>query len=205
MSRVAWNKGIKTGKQSPETIAKRFAWRENYFISDETRLKMSLAQKGKKHTPEQIEKNRQARLRNPTRYWLGKKRLDVTGAKCHLYKDGRTMGENIIAYRKIYNAEYLKSHYQERLSINARRRARKRGVVGQHSIEEWELLKERFFFCCPSCFRVEPEIKLTRDHIIPISMGGSDFIGNIQPLCLSCNCKKSVGITSFQPHNPNLL
>jgi hypothetical protein len=33
-------------KQSPETIAKRFAWMKDYIVSEETKEKMRLAQKG---------------------------------------------------------------------------------------------------------------------------------------------------------------
>lgn len=58
--------------------------------SEETRKKMSIAQKGRKRTPEQNEKNRQARLRNPNRYWLDKKRPDMTGNKHFAWKDGAT-------------------------------------------------------------------------------------------------------------------
>ena len=49
--------------------------------------------KGTHHTKEAIEKNRQAKLKNPTKYWLGKKRKDMIGNKFAegvSYKKGKT-------------------------------------------------------------------------------------------------------------------
>lgn len=45
---------------------------------------------GKKHSPEVVEKNRQARLKNPTRYWLGKKRPENSGSNNNMWKGGVT-------------------------------------------------------------------------------------------------------------------
>lgn len=67
---------------------------------------------------------------------------------------------------------------------------RRRGAVGSHTREEWLSVLGRHGHKCAECFRGDPEVRITKDHIIPISKGGSNFIQNIQPLCLSCNCRK---------------
>lgn len=61
---------------------------------------------------------------------------------------------------------------------------------GTHTAEEWETLKQLCGCTCLMCGRSEPVIRLTEDHIVPLSKGGMNTIDNIQPLCLSCNSKK---------------
>jgi len=100
---------------------------------------------------------------------------------------------------KAYNWKGERTKEQISWIKNKRNRVLKRikeqGLT--HTWEEWETLKVQYGFACPCCKRSVPEIKLTEDHIIPLSKGGSDLIENIQPLCGSCNSKKHTKIIKY--------
>ena len=85
--------------------------------------------------------------------------------------------------------------------LKKRRRAQERGATGSHTAKEWESLKKSFNYECLSCNKIEPYIILTEDHIIPISVGGSDNIDNIQPLCRPCNSKKRTKTIDYRLRN----
>jgi hypothetical protein len=80
---------------------------------------------------------------------------------------------------------------------NQRRRALKAGAEGSHTFGEWETLKKQCGNKCLMCGEIEPNIKLTEDHIVPLSKGGTDYIENIQPLCLACNTRKHTKVINF--------
>lgn len=109
----------------------------------------------------------------------------------HAREIGRKAYERHAEERRAYSREYAKEHPEKSIAANNRRRARKHEAGGSHTEQEWQDLKAYYDFTCLRCHRREPEIKLSRDHVLPLEMGGSDSVENIQPLCTRCNSKKN--------------
>lgn len=67
-------------------------------------------------------------------------------------------------------------------------REMRRGTLGPyHKHGDWLKLLNRFDGKCAYCGENKAE---HRDHVIPISRGGTDSIGNILPACRDCNLSK---------------
>ena len=137
-------------------------------------------------------------------YWEGKKRSEETKRKLSEankdrrlspkteFKKGSTSGEKNVNWKGGVSKQ--KGY---RTMIGRKRRARKKNALGGHTAGDWETLKAQYNWTCPACGKIEPEIKLTEDHVIPLSKGGSDNIENIQPLCVSCNSKKHTKVIRY--------
>lgn len=93
--------------------------------------------------------------------------------------------------------------------IVAARHRRRSKSLGVFTSEQWAKLKILYKNACLGCHRSEEELikcglKLTPDHVIPISLGGSNLIDNIQPLCFGkggCNNRKSNKHIDFRNTN----
>jgi 5-methylcytosine-specific restriction endonuclease McrA len=78
----------------------------------------------------------------------------------------------------------------------ANRRALKRQAPGYFTAEEWLDRLADYGGTCPCCLKRR---KLTVDHIVPLAEGGTNWIWNIQPLCLRCNSAKGNRHATYYP------
>lgn len=95
---------------------------------------------------------------------------------------------------------WFKENRDKALSYVHARRARKLANGGAYTRQEWESLKLAAGFMCLKCGNKEPDIRLTVDHVIPLIMGGSNNIDNIQPLCGRCNQSKGKKHIDYRTH-----
>lgn len=74
---------------------------------------------------------------------------------------------------------------------SARRRAMKLGLTSHYTGAELFELVRKYGSACMRCGTTERGFMAhVPDHIIPLSLGGSNTIDNIQILCFGCNGKK---------------
>ena len=78
-----------------------------------------------------------------------------------------------------------------RIAKSHNSRAKRRGSAGTFTGEEWKNLLIKTGFKCARCKTSGHDTVLTVDHIEPISKGGRNDIGNLQPLCRTCNTTKN--------------
>lgn len=102
-----------------------------------------------------------------------KTRIAHLGSKSFLWKGG------ITSDRKTYYK--LKGIERRALQLNAE---------GSFTHEEWQTIKQRFGCKCAHCDKPEQLVKLTIDHVIPLTKGGTNWASNLQPLCQPCNSRK---------------
>jgi len=112
--------------------------------------------------------------------------------------------DNSEIYRGFYDNEIIEHEdgtatYREWHYSRKRTAYKKRAKdVCDHTKEEWLRLCEKYNFrCCKCDYEVLGGIP-NKDHIIPITIGGSSSIKNIQPLCRNCNTSKSQSIRDYR-------
>ncbi len=159
------------------------AWNKGIPITDEARAKLSASLRGRVSPNKGKRYPYKARPKAKGRkVWMEGKVGIFVGDKAHNWQGGLT----------------LQPGYRYRMSGRPYE-IRRRGATGKHTEKQWIALKEQYGHMCLCCKKTEPFIELTRDHVIPLSKGGSDNIGNIQPLCRACNSQKWAFDFDYRP------
>lgn len=133
----------------------------------------------------------------PSEYYTDVLCSDGLGSWCKTCKREVNTTRQQGKYRETANEkarEYSARNLGKRLALRHRYLSRKAGNSGIHTDAEWEQVKVDQDYACLECFAREPDIKLTRDHVIPVSKGGSNDISNIVGLCGPCNSRKGAKV-----------
>ncbi len=69
---------------------------------------------------------------------------------------------------------------------------------GRHTEAQWDVVLHLSQNMCLQCLRPATMTRLSKDHIVPITAGGSDDIMNLQPMCRDCNIQKGRGIQDLR-------
>lgn len=92
----------------------------------------------------------------------------------------RNHPDRIAVYAKKYRQEHRDLYYYHA----NKRRLLEKGNGGSHTYTEWTKLKESYGNICLRCGK---SLRLSQDHVVPVTKFGRDDIENIQPLCHKCN------------------
>ena len=190
-----WNKGKKTGPQSPEMIRARVEGR---------RMKSGFswsAERKRKWRDYQVSRNRF--IGTPTKTCC---KCDQDKSRDDFYGDRRRidgLSSNCKLCHSAITKKYDQAHPDRSRTKCKLRDARRKSNGGTLSLKDWLEIKENHNFRCATCGVSENELqdhpttkcqRLTLDHIIPVFRGGPTSKENIQPLCFSCNARKGVKV-----------
>lgn len=109
-------------------------------------------------------------------------------------KDRRLYRESEKRRRAIY--EKGKRVPPERQAVYDGNHRTQKKTTGTITGQEWIEVKNYYGNKCLSCGR--SDISIAMDHIVPLSIGGTNTKDNVQPLCKSCNSRKGTKTIDYR-------
>ena len=122
-----------------------------------------------------------------------KAHLEEHRARCRVYRKANP--EKVRAASRAYRAANPEKVRVSFIVSNALQAAKHYDALGKFTAGQFVELCARYKHRCLCCGKKR---KLGADHVIPLSKGGSNFISNIQPLCLPCNMRKGTRSTDYR-------
>lgn len=152
-----------------DLAAKKQRDREYYLLNKEKIIKRSMARRRKYKTWRTGEPGQRKRCR----LW---------------YLKNKDAAKRQVIEWRIKN---LTRYRQLSIVREARRRARKANASGTFTLSGWYQRVSYYGWRCVYCSKILTIVTITMDHRIPLSRGGSNWLSNLVPACVSCNCSKN--------------
>lgn len=137
------------------------------------------------------ELNRERNAKDPERH-----RTDSATWRKNNPEKARRYEQSRRAMHRAKDKRYRDRHPDRNAARANRYYARKQKAEGTHTTREWLDLCVHYAMRCLCC---GAQKRLTIDHVIPLSQGGSDTIDNLQPLCMRCNARKGGRHIDYRP------
>lgn len=96
-----------------------------------------------------------------------------------------------------YRVTHRETYLAQKCADSRNRRAAKRHAGGTVTVKQWADLLDKYKHTCLRCGC--NDVKMTQDHVLPISIGGTHSVDNLQPLCALCNSIKGTKHIDFRP------
>ena len=176
-------------------------YKKQYFIKNKekiTKLGLEYCEKNKVKIALYHKRYRSENLKKLTEY----KKINYSNNKEHILNQGKKYRmqniemcvkrstnfyhknkESIMKKQKVY----YENHKEKFNMYSAKRRNLKKNSLVSLTVEEWNLIKEKFDNKCCYCGKEKP---LAKEHFVALSKGGEFTINNIVPSCKSCNSSK---------------
>jgi 5-methylcytosine-specific restriction endonuclease McrA len=110
---------------------------------------------------------------------------DIYNAKRRDYRR-----RNLDKLRKAARRYYWKNSERKRIEHHDAV-AKRKGPPGKYTRLEWLQLLAAYRYRCAYCNRKLNRMSASADHVVPLGRGGTNWITNIVPSCLSCNQRKN--------------
>jgi 5-methylcytosine-specific restriction endonuclease McrA len=135
---------------------------------------------------------------NPEKYKQTAKDWQRKNSERYKELDRKSHKENYVKNAEKLKARvsaWAKKNPDKRRAMRAKRRTAKTSAGGAYTSTQWIALCDKHGNVCLCCHKKK---KLTGDHVMPVSKGGSSSISNIQPLCRPCNSRKGTRTTDYR-------
>jgi len=175
-------------------------YQRNYYLINQERIKLQTGAFRRKHLNRHRVYNRIYRDKNPNvdhDYYFNNHEHCLE--RLRVYRSENNTLVNLQQRMRYANNPVLREKINHLALLY---RGRMKGAEGSYTLEEWNAIKSMANGICPRCGKdVE---RFSRDHVVSLIMGGSNYISNIQPLCRSCNCSKNDKIELYQRRDDSM-